>query len=138
LAVTIPGDTAPGNYSLQAVKAEFASNPAVISITPAVIISGATCDGTVTINGSGFAGYAEGSGTLVSGTITTGKGKKKTTTTVQATIISWNDTMIEAGFDSCPNDVTVDAVFGTDTSEVGGDGGKPPKPPKPCKGKKCN
>jgi hypothetical protein len=41
-------------------------------------------------------------------------------TTVEATIISWSDTMIEADFGSCPNEVTVAAVFGTDTSEVGG------------------
>jgi hypothetical protein len=115
LTFTIPGDTAHGNYNLQAVKDSFASNPAVISITPEVIITDATCDGTVTINGSGFAGYAEGSGTLVTGTIKTG--------TVEATIISWDDTLIEADFDSCPDEVTVDAVFGTSTSEVGGDGG---------------
>jgi hypothetical protein len=38
--------------------------------------------------------------------------------TEEATIISWSDTMIEADFDSCPNEVTVAAVFGTDTLDI--------------------
>ena len=60
LAATIPGETAPGNYNLQAVKGEFASNPAVITIKPAVNISGVTGDTIVTINGRGFGGFAAG------------------------------------------------------------------------------
>ena len=126
LAVTIPGDTPSGNYDLQAVKADEASNPVVVSIVAEVIIADATFDGTVTINGSGFGGYAEGSGTSVTGTITTGRGKKRSTTTaVEATIVFWSDTKIEADFDSIPTEVTVNSVFGSDTSEVGG--GKPGK-----------
>ena len=39
LVVTIPGDTAPGNYDVRAVKADVASNPAVISVTPKVVIT---------------------------------------------------------------------------------------------------
>ena len=42
LVVTIPGDTAPGNYNVRAVKDEFASNPTVISIVPAVTITQAS------------------------------------------------------------------------------------------------
>ena len=114
LAVTILGDTPAGNYNLQAVKGEFASNPAVISIKPEVTITGATGHGTVTINGSGFGGYAAGSGTSVTRTVT----RKGTTTTVEATVISWSDTTIEADFGLRPNEVTVNSVFGTAASEV--------------------
>jgi hypothetical protein len=130
LAVTIPGDTAPGNYRLQAVKADVASNPAVISIRPGVIITGATGNDTVTINGSGFGGYAAGSGISVTGTITTGKGRNKTTTTVEATVVSWSDTTIEAEFSSRPKAITVNSVFGSATADVGRGGkgkGKKPK-----------
>jgi hypothetical protein len=118
LVVTIPADTAPGNYDLRAVKADVASNPAVISVTPKVKIVGATGDATLTIRGSGFGGYAAGSGTTVTGTVTTGKGRNKTTTTVEAEIVSWSDTKIEANFASRPDDVTVSSVFGSATSEV--------------------
>jgi hypothetical protein len=120
IGVTIPADTAPGNYNVQAVKANVASNPEVVSVTPEVAITETSGDATViTIKGSGFAGYAAGSGTSVTGKITTGKGKKATTTTVEATIVSWSDTAIEADFGSArPDDVTVNSVFGSATSEV--------------------
>ncbi len=118
LVVTIPGDTAPGNYELRAVKADVSSNPTVISITPKVNITGTTGDATLTIRGSGFGGYAAGSGTSVTGTKTTGKGKNRTTTTVEAAIVSWSDTAIEAAFASRPDDVTVSSVFGSATSEL--------------------
>jgi hypothetical protein len=118
LGVTIPGDTPAGNYNLQAVKGDFASNPAVISVRPEVTITEATGRETITINGSGFVGYAAGSGTSVTGTVTTGRGKWKTTTTVEGAIVSWSDTSIEADFDSRPSDVTVNSVFGSAASEV--------------------
>ncbi len=114
MIVTIPGTTAPGNYDIQAVKAQFTSNPAVISVTPKVVITDATADGpTVTIKGSGFGRYAAGSGTFVTGS----------SKTVTGTIVSWEDTMIVAEFGSTPTEVTVSSVFGTDTSTVGGNGG---------------
>jgi hypothetical protein len=72
----------------------------------------------VTIRGSGFGGYAAGSGTSVTGKVTTGRGKNKTTTTVEAAIVSWSDTKIEADFASRPDEVTVSSVFGSATSEV--------------------
>ncbi len=114
MTVTIPGTTVPGNYDLQAIKAQFTSNPAVISIVPDVVITNATADGgTVTINGHGFGGYsAAGSGTTVT-----------TAANVKGTVVSWSDTTIVAEFASGPNEVTVNSVFGTDTSEVGGGGG---------------
>jgi len=119
LVVTIPGDTAPGNYDVRAVKADVASNPAVISVTPKVVITKTRGTTTVKINGSGFAGYAEGSGTSVTGKVVTGKGKKRTTTTVEAEIVSWSDTAIEADFGSSrPNEVTVSSVFGNATAAV--------------------
>jgi hypothetical protein len=120
LAVTIPGDTAPGNYNVQLAKAEFVSNPAVISVVPVPSISGVTSDGPVTISGSGFGGHIEGAGTSITGTLTTKKGKKNaTTTTVEATVVSWSDTEIVADFGTSPDDVTVNSVFGSATSEVG-------------------
>jgi hypothetical protein len=129
LSVTIPGDLAPGNYDVRAVKADVASNPTVISIIPEVSIAKATGAGrTVTIDGSGFGGYAEGSGTSVTGTVTTGWGANQTTTTVEAAIVSWSDTTIKAQFGAGPSDVTVASVFGSASSEVerpvlGGGGG---------------
>ena len=116
LVVTIPGDTAPGNYHVRAVKDEFASNPAAISIVPAVTITTAIANGPVTLTGSGFGGYAQGSGTTVTGTVTRGPGKRART--VEATIISWSDTEIVARFRTIPRTVTVHSVFGSATSRV--------------------
>jgi hypothetical protein len=142
IAVTIPADVAPRAYNVQAVKGDVASNPVVISVLPAVSITEATGDETVTIKGTGFGGYQAGSGTSVTGTITVGRGKNKTTTTVEATILSWEETTIVAQFDSQPKDVTVTSVFGEAAAEVskgggsnGKGGGKPDKPGKPPKKK---
>jgi hypothetical protein len=119
LVVTIPGDTAPGNYDLRAVKANVASNPTVISIVPDVTITKSIGGKTVTITGSGFGGYAAGSGTSVVGTLPVRGGKNATTTTVEGEIVSWSDTKIEADFGSKrPNQVTVNSVFGSDTATV--------------------
>lgn len=113
LAVTIPATTRPGNYNLQATKGKIASNPAVISITPKVSISRATYQGRVTILGSGFAGYAQGSTTSVTATIVTGSGRRATTRTVEGKVVSWTDTKIVADFGAIPQNVTVNSVFGT-------------------------
>jgi len=123
LAVTIPGDTPPGNYDLRAVKADFESNPASVSIVPTVVITGVADDGTVTIRGSGFGGYAEGSsGTFVTATGIAGAGggqeKKSATTTEVGTIVSWSDTRIKVRFGSTPEQITVYSLFGAATSEV--------------------
>jgi hypothetical protein len=119
LVVTIPGDTAPGNYDLRAVKADVASNPTVISIIPEVAITETIGGKTVTITGSGFGGYAAGSGTSIIGTLTLRGGKSAITTTVEGEIVSWSDTKIEADFGSKrPNQVTVNSVFGSDTAKV--------------------
>jgi hypothetical protein len=121
LTVTIPGDTAAGNISLQAVKDDKSSNPSVISIIPAAVVTNTTCaDGTATITGSGFSGYQEGSGTEVTGTIRSGKGKNKTTTTETGAVSSWSDTQIVADFSACPQSVDVTTVFASDG------GGDPP------------
>jgi hypothetical protein len=101
MSVTIPGETAPGNYDVRAVKEAAGGS-------------------TVTISGSGFAGYAAGSGTSVTGTVTTVRGGRKKTKTVDAAIVSWSDTAIEADFGvgTIPNAVTVNSVFGSDTSQI--------------------
>lgn len=118
LAVTIPGNTRPGNYNLQATKANFASNPVVISIVPVVRISRATYQGTVTILGSGFGGYAKGSATSVTATITTFSGRRTATRTVEGKIVSWTDAKIVADFGTLPVQVTVKSVFGSATCRV--------------------
>lgn len=108
LAVTLPADLAPGNYDLQAIKAEFVSNPAVVTVVPQVRITAASGDKTLTITGSGFGGYAEGSGTSV------------TAGSAEATIVSWSDTTIVADFASTPSEITVTSLYGSATAEVGG------------------
>jgi hypothetical protein len=124
LVVTIPADTAPGNYDVRAVKADVASNPAVISVTPKVAITKTSAGKSgnsivITIRGSGFAGYAAGSGTTVTGRVTTGGGNNRSTTIVEAEIVSWSETAIKADFGRRrPNQVTVSSVFGSATSEV--------------------
>ncbi len=115
LVVTIPADTAPGNYNLRALKADAASNPAVISVVPKVSIGSVSGDRRVTIVGSGFGGYAAGSGTSVTGTITAGDGS---TTSVEAEIRSWNEKKIRAVFESRPDEITVHSVFGSATSAL--------------------
>jgi hypothetical protein len=122
LEFTIPGRIAPGNYDVRAVKRGVASNPAVISVRPEVTIVEAEGRRTVTIRGSGFGGYAEGSGTAVTGSLAAVKGWHKTAPVMEAEIVSWNDTTIVARFPSSPSEVTVHSVFGTVRSRVGGDG----------------
>jgi hypothetical protein len=113
LMLTIPADTAPGNYDVRAVKADVASNPTVISVTPKVVITRISGTTVVKIIGRGFAGHQEGSGTSVTGKVVTGKGKNRITKYVEAEIVSWSDTSIEADFGSSrPNEVTVNSVFG--------------------------
>ena len=116
LTVIVPGDTPAGNYDLRAVKAEFTSNPAVISIIPEVVITRArsTRRGIVIIDGSGFSGYAAGSGTSV----TTTQRWRRARRTLEARVVSWSDTRIVAVFRIRPRRVTVNSVFGTGTSRV--------------------
>ncbi len=118
LAVTIPRTTRAGNYSIQAVQAELASNPTVVTVVPKVRIKRAAGNETVTIVGSGFSGYARGSGTVVTGRITTVEGTRVRTRVLTGTIVSWVDGKIVARFVAAPNQVTVRSVFGTATSAV--------------------
>ncbi len=117
VSVTIPASTAAGNYDLRAVKTNadgdpVPSNPVAISVKPNVAITGVTVNGTtLTITGSGFSGYAPGSGTIVAG-----EGQ------AAATILAWTDTAIVARFDAAPGQVTVSSVFGSASAEVAGAG----------------
>ncbi len=115
IGVTIPADTARGNYNLQAVKADVASNPTVISVLPDVAIGKVFGDQRVTIVGKGFGGYAEGSGTSVTGTIVASDGS---TAVVSATVRSWNDKKIKVVFDTRPDEVTVNSVYGSATATI--------------------
>jgi len=118
LAVTIPARTAPGNYSLRVVKGDVASNPVVISVSPTVRVSRAIYQGQVTILGQGFGGYAKGSSTSVTGTVSRGSGRRATAQTVQAEVISWSNTKIVVDFGALPDQVTVNSVFGSASAPV--------------------
>jgi len=125
LVVTIPADTAPGNYKLRAVKHHLPtegtddpgeavpSNPVAIAVVPQVNIAGVTSsDGILIIEGSGFAGCAEGAGTVVTGRIGG--------VAVEAVIVSWSDTEIKADFGGeSPAVVTVNSVFGICDFRIG-------------------
>ncbi|MCP4456385.1 MAG: hypothetical protein GY809_33430 [Planctomycetes bacterium] len=122
MKITIPDTVAPGNYLIRAVKLDeqgdsvSSSNPVRIAIVPEVIITDVTVgDGVMVIEGMGFSGYAEGSGTSVTGT--------NGASIVEATIVSWSDTVIEADFGASAQEVslsavTVNSVFGADTFEA--------------------
>ncbi len=113
LAVTIPQMTPPGNYRLQVTKDQSASNPTVISITPTVQVRRAVANrGLVSISGSGFGQYAQGSGTTVTGTYRARVGRLMRTTTVVGTIVSWSDGSIVATFPQNPRSIAVQSVFG--------------------------
>jgi hypothetical protein len=118
MAVKIPAKTRPGNYRLQAVKGEMASNPSVITVTPTTRITRATYRGAVTILGTGFGGHAQGAPTSVTGTITSGSGRRTTTKQVQGSVVSWTDTKIVVNFSTLPRDVTVNSVFGIAKASV--------------------
>jgi len=118
LAVTIPARTRPGHYRLQVVKGDAVSNPEVITVTPVTRVSRATYQGTVTIVGSGFGGYGEGSPTGVAGTVTSGAGRRATTRTVAGKIVSWTDTKIVVDFGALPRDITVTSLYGTAKASV--------------------
>lgn len=118
LAVTIPVTTTPGNYELRAVKDEFASNPTVLTVVPKVRVKRAAGNTTVTILGNGFGGYARGSGTTVTGRITTVEGTRTRIRVLAGTIVSWTDGRIVARFAAIPNQVTVRSVFGGATAVV--------------------
>jgi hypothetical protein len=113
LTVTIPGTTAPGNYSLKAVKSvDAVSNPVVISVKPEVVISSITrskCLGVVIIAGAGF-GNAPPEG--AEDYINVEKDG------VPLTIIYWTDKIIRAYASISKGTVTVNALFGSDIYEI--------------------
>lgn len=106
LTVTIPGTTAVGNYTLQAVKGDLAaSNPVVISLKPAVVITETACsNGILTVIGSGFGDeLPEGAEEYLNAKVGGMTGE----------IISWTDTQITAATSLCNEAVTVNALYGS-------------------------
>jgi hypothetical protein len=118
LTVTIPETTAPGNYSLKAVKGEAASNPVVIIVKPPVAIADVQCQNscagsTMTINGSGFRDdqLPEGAEDYINVELDG----------IPMNITFWTDTQIEAASPNCGQlpgkTVTVNGLFGTAISQ---------------------
>jgi hypothetical protein len=116
IVVTLPGSLTAGNYHLRAVKVppesdRVVSNPIVISVIPAVLITDMNCNrrnGVHTINGSGFGDRPEGTDAYLNVTVNGAR----------VAILSWTDTQIEASVSSCSNKdtVAVNALFGSATS----------------------
>ncbi|MHB1035044.1 MAG: hypothetical protein ACYC35_10215 [Pirellulales bacterium] len=117
LVVTIPRAISPGNYGLRATTGGLTSNVAAISVVPPVKITQATwsLDKRVTITGSGFGGYAAGSGTAVMGEVSNGVRTKSVT----GEVVSWDPGKIVVKFPLIPSAVTVKSVFGNAKSAVG-------------------
>jgi hypothetical protein len=110
--VTIPGTTAPGNYTLQAIKNDgtILSNPVSLSVKPAVAISEVTCSkclSTMTITGLSFSERPEGTDEDMSVT----EGSRP------LNIISWTDTSIEVSGARCSGTVSVSTLYGSATFE---------------------
>jgi hypothetical protein len=109
--VIIPGSTAPGNYNLKAVKDDAESNPIVISIKPAVMISStqcAACTGLMTINGSGFGDAPpEGAEDYIN----------VEQDGIRLEIVSWTDTQIQVYGGCGYEEITVNALFGSATRQ---------------------
>lgn len=118
LAVTVPGTTEPGTYSLRAVKGTYAaSNPVMISVTPQVAIVDVACDrktGVLAISGTGFGEKPAGTDAYINVDV---DGQL-------VEIISWSDTEIQATVSRCaPNaTVTVNALYGSATNGGNGNG----------------
>jgi hypothetical protein len=114
MAVTIPATVGPGNYRLQVTKEDVASNPEVVTIKPEVKVTRAVSSrGLATIYGSGFGGYAAGSGTTVTGTYLARVGRRLQVQTMEGSVISWSDRRVVVSFPNAPGTVKVQSVFGT-------------------------
>ena len=108
LTVTIPGTTPPGNYNLQAVKGDAASNPVVISIKPEVVITHVFCFrplGIIFIAGAGFGERIEGTDNYINLEVDDRRLK----------ILSWTDKIIWAFGSKRRGTITVNALFGSAT-----------------------
>jgi hypothetical protein len=110
--VTIPGTTAPGNYTLQAIKNDgtIVSNPVSLSVKPAVAITEVTCSkclSTMTITGVSFSERPDGTDEDMSVT----EGSRP------LNIISWTDTSIEVSGARCAGTVSVNTLYGSATLE---------------------
>jgi hypothetical protein len=114
ITVTIPSTLLPGNYTLRALKIDKYSNPIVLTIKPAVIITSASirpscgaCTGELTITGSGF-GPSPPPGTELFYYVKQDGLILPTTT--------WTDTIIKATGAACDGEsITVKGFYGSAT-----------------------
>lgn len=117
LAVTVPASIPAGNYFVRVVKGDVESNPLKLMVVPNVAISSVQVNGTlVTIAGSGFGGFASGSGTKVTAVAVNGRTGRLVT--IDGVIKSWSNGRIEANFRYAPKTLTVTSVFGTATRRL--------------------
>ncbi len=112
---------AEGTHSIQVEKGSVTSELSTLTVVESVDVVSAELSGdTITIAGTGF-GPKPLSDLGVFITTTTGRGKNKVTTTVQADIVSWTGVEIVATADvSAGNPLTLRALNGEDTVTISG------------------
>ena len=123
MSVMIPGTISVGNHEVRAVKITEESNPVVISVIPAVIITDDSCQKkkrVLTITGSGFGTKPTGTNDYINVAI-------NGNTVDEAAVMAWSDTQIKVSVNSCPKNatITVNATFGSASNGDSGGGTDP-------------
>ncbi len=135
IKVTIPV-LDEGSCGLYVVKSGMKSKLMPIMIVTPVTINSATInkDGNVVISGTGFSEYDPSFAKLIGVTIEHTTKNKKTTVTLDCSIVSSSDVEVVV---NCPDAssgdlVTIDALSGSDSTEITNSDNphKPPKKPK--------
>jgi len=105
-SLTVTVNASSGDYTLQVVKDDEASNAIGIAITPEVVIAEMDCSkclGSMTITGTGFAEKPDGTDESISVT----EGGRP------LNVISWSDTEIKVSGARCRGEVVVESIFGS-------------------------
>ena len=111
MVVTIPATTPPGQLPAACGEGRKGSNPTVPHGRSKGAIATVTTSGMLTtINGTGFGGFAAGSGTKVSAVGVNERTGKLVT--FEGVVKSWTETKIVVGFRYAPQSLTVNSVFG--------------------------
>lgn len=122
--VVIPGYLTVGSYTLTAVKGPSDSNPKIITVKPAVGVTSAECNnGTVSIRGKGFGGFADAADSGTSVIIKAGSASEK------CKVSAWSDSAITAQCGLVGDTIEVAGVFGKASAPVVGCDPKPEPQP---------